>query len=68
MTPKKTRRSVIVIAELIFVTVVPIHLYGWKLGLLVISGLTSLLHIVELLEKLQDSQATDRAMDEGKNP
>lgn len=35
--------------EAIFTLVVPIYLYGWLLGLLIHSGLSSLLHIAGLL-------------------
>jgi hypothetical protein len=35
-------------AELLFILVVPIYLYGWLLGLLIHSGLSSLLHIAGL--------------------
>jgi hypothetical protein len=37
--------------EAMFVTIVPIYLYGWLKGLLICSALTSLLHIVFLLQK-----------------
>ena len=36
-------------AEGLFITVVPIYLWGWLVGLLVFSGLSSLLHIAGLL-------------------
>jgi len=42
-------RQLIWIAEMIFILVVPIYLYGWLLGLLIHSGLSSLLHIAGLL-------------------
>jgi hypothetical protein len=35
--------------EGLFLLYMPIHLYGWKLGLLIYSGLSSLLHIAGLL-------------------
>ena len=38
--------------ELLFVTAVPIYLWGWLRGLLVASALTSGLHIVFLLKRL----------------
>lgn len=38
--------------EILFVFCMPIYIYGWKIGLLVGSGLTSLLHIVQLLKKI----------------
>ncbi len=38
------------ITEVLYVMVMPINLYGWRVGLLVSSGLTSMLHIVSLLK------------------
>jgi len=36
--------------EILYVFIVPIYLYGWLLGVLIASALTSLLHIAQLLE------------------
>jgi hypothetical protein len=44
-------KIVIRIIEVIFITVVPIYLYGWLRGILIASALTSLMHIVLLLKK-----------------
>lgn len=38
--------------ELAFYLLVPIDLWGWKIGIIVFSGLSSLLHIVQLLKKI----------------
>ena len=38
--------------ELLFITAVPIYLWGWLRGLLISSALTSGLHIVSLLKRL----------------
>jgi hypothetical protein len=46
----------ITFAEVNFCMIMPIYLYGWKVGLLVASGLTSLLHIVMLLKKQQEGK------------
>lgn len=45
--------ALITLVEVNFCMIMPIYLYGWKVGLLVASGLTSLLHIVMLLKKLE---------------
>jgi len=42
-------RSLVWAAEALFITVVPIYLWGWLIGLLVYGGLSSLLHIAGLL-------------------
>ena len=44
--------NIVWLFELLFVFIMPIHLWGWKIGLLIVSGLTSLLHIVLLLQIL----------------
>jgi hypothetical protein len=38
--------------ESLFITVMPIYLYGWKIGILIFSGLSSLLHICILLKAI----------------
>jgi hypothetical protein len=53
MTKKITKeghamRNLLWAAEGLFILVVPIYLYGWLLGLLIHSGLSSLLHIAAL--------------------
>ncbi len=42
--------------EIVFVFVMPIYLYGWKAGLLVGSGLTSLMHIVQILGRIEKAK------------
>ena len=46
----KTLFVVVNAVEAAFIMVMPIYLYGWKVGLLVASGLTSLLHVVLILK------------------
>jgi hypothetical protein len=45
--------SVLFYVEMYFTLVVPIYLWGWLIGLLVHSALSSLLHIVLLLRHAQ---------------
>lgn len=41
-------RMLVWTVEYLFILIVPIYLYGWLLGLLIHSGLSSLLHIAGL--------------------
>ena len=51
--PELKNMSLIFRLEGIFTLVVPIYLWGWLIGLLVHSALSSLLHIVLLLRHAQ---------------
>ena len=46
----KALHTTIQAVESLIIMVVPIYLWGWLIGLLVFSGLSSLLHIVWILE------------------
>jgi len=52
-------KAFIWLVELLFVIYMPIKLFGWRIGLLVASGLTSLLHICILLKAILKMLAKD---------
>ena len=48
----KTITMFVNLFELAFISIVPVYLYGWLRGLLIVSALTSLMHIVLLLKRM----------------
>jgi hypothetical protein len=52
----KSTYAFIDLLEVIYITIAPIFLYGWLRGLLIGSALTSLMHIIRLLKKIEKNQ------------